>query len=167
MEQFRDVVHTRWLINRCGTTRCHGSVDAGRFQLINYARGSDRTVYSNFVILDRYRSADGLLRMIDWDEPELSLLVQMGLPREDALYPHPDVPGFRPVFGGRDARRFRQTLEWIDSMYRPRPDVRLEFESPSERYDRLEQERRQREAESENSGGENGSGSSDAAELQR
>lgn len=161
MLDFRQDVQTRWLVNGCATTRCHGGVDAGRFQLVNYARGSDRSVYTNFAILDAYESDDGLLKMIDWDDPPRSLLVQMGLPRADALYPHPDVIGYRPVFGDRTSDRYQDTIAWIESMYRPRPEFELDWEAPHERYDRLERERREREAIEEQQRGE-GEGSSDA-----
>jgi len=152
IDTFRDVVQTRWLANRCGSLRCHGSVDAGRFQLINARPGAERALYTNFAILDAYESEDGLLRMIDWDDPEQSLLVQMGLPRQDAFFPHPDVPGYRPVFGNRDSDRFQDTIDWIESMYRPRPVVDLDWEPPHARYDRLRRESSDQDASDDDSG---------------
>ncbi len=149
METFRDRVHTTWLVNRCATTRCHGGVDAGRFQLVNTRRSADQAVYTNFYIMDSYRPRAGIGRMIDWEDPARSLMLQMALPRGEAIFPHPEVRGWRPLFTNRDSEGFRDAVEWIESMHRPRPEYDLAYETPQERYDR---ERAAEEAED----GENG-----------
>ncbi len=126
MKKFRDQVHSAWLINNCATTQCHGGSAAGRLLLTNRRPNADRSVYTNFLILDRFRTMDQR-RLIDWNEPERSVLLQMGLPRDDAIVPHPEVRGWTPAFRTRDDRRFRNAVEWIGMMYRPRPEYPLEY----------------------------------------
>ncbi len=132
MRLFRDHVHAAWLVNSCATTRCHGGSQAGRLQLTNYRPTAESSVYTNYLILDRFVTKDGK-RLIDYEEPERSVLLQMALPRDDAAHPHPDVPGWRPAFRNRDERRYQQAVDWIASMYRPRPDLPIEYTPPGER----------------------------------
>ena len=131
MQRFRDEISARWLTNRCATTRCHGGTAAGRLQLINRAPNSEATVYTNFLILDRF-DTNQPVPMIDYSNPADSLLLQMALPREDVLYPHPDVRGWRPVFVNDRSPRYRASLEWIRMMYQPRPDYPIEYTLPGE-----------------------------------
>jgi hypothetical protein len=132
---FRSGVHGRWLINSCATTQCHGGQRAGRLWLFTDRPHSDETVYTNLVILDRYRLSDDT-PLINYAQPAKSPLLQMGLPREISLYPHPDAPrtkgsrGWKPVFRRTDDRRFRAAVEWISSMYRPHPDYPIEYTPP-------------------------------------
>lgn len=138
MESFREDVHRGWLINNCATTRCHGGEAAGRLALASRRPNADTTVYTNFLILDRFRLPDGT-PLVNYDEPERSLLLHMGLPREDSLYPHPPVPGsdgrgdaWRAAFRGPEDRRYRDAVEWIRSMYRPRPAYPIDYTPPGE-----------------------------------
>jgi hypothetical protein len=130
LEFFRDDVHRKWLLSSCGTTRCHGGLEAGRFFLHTRDRGSDRTVYSNFLTLERFRLSDGT-PLIDYDAPEDSPLLQLGLPHDLSAHDHPEVEGWRPTFRDHDDMKFREAVEWIKSMYRPRPDHAIEYEPPS------------------------------------
>ena len=136
---FRNHVHAEWLMNSCATTRCHGGQEAVRLWLWNQNPNSDRTVYTNFLLLERFRLEDGT-PLIDYVAPARSPLLQMGLPREDSRFPHPPVPGldgtprgWRPVFERVEDRRFRQAVQWIDAMYRPRPEYPVEFTPPDPR----------------------------------
>jgi hypothetical protein len=129
MKRFRDHVHARWLMNNAATTKCHGGTGAGGLQLTNRKPRSDASVYTNFLILDRYRMGSGE-SLIDYDDAANSVLLQMGLPRDDSAFPHPEVRGWRAVFRSRDARGYQQAVEWIESMYRPRPDYPIEYEAP-------------------------------------
>ena len=132
---FRSNVHGRWLINSCATMQCHGGERAGRLWLYTDRPNSDETVYTNLVILDKYR-LKGDIPLINFSQPAKSPLLQMGLPREISLYPHPDAPrtrgsrGWKPVFPKTDDRRFRAAVEWISSMYRPHPDYPIEYTPP-------------------------------------
>ena len=131
MRLFRDNVHIAWLVNSCATTRCHGGTASGRLRLTNRRPSSDEAVYTNFLILERFLTKDGK-KLINYAEPEKSVLLQMGLPREDSLYPHPVVEGWKPAFRSREARRFREAVEWIRAMYRPRPDYPIRYTPPGE-----------------------------------
>jgi hypothetical protein len=70
--------------------------------------------------------------LIDYQNPGRSPLLQFGLPREDAITPHPDVVGWTPVFRSRDSRAFQRAVRWIQSMYRPRPDYPIEYTPPGQ-----------------------------------
>lgn len=137
MRLFRDEVHRSWLINSCATSRCHGGPDAGRLKLFNKKSGTDPALYTNFLILDRFRLADGRA-LINYEEPAKSPLLQLGLPREGSLAPHPVVPAveghgdlWRPFFRSADDRRFQGAVEWIKAMYRPRPDYPVQYTPPA------------------------------------
>lgn len=135
MKQFRADVHSAWLINACATDRCHGGTDAGRLALYNRARNADPAVYTNFLILERFKLTDGT-PLINYDQPQRSPLLHLALPRERSLYPHPDTPaarGWRPTFTSQRDRRYEDTLNWIRAMYRPRPDYPVTYEPPEPR----------------------------------
>lgn len=123
---FRDDVHRGWLLSGCASNQCHGGVNAGRLQLATRRPGTNATVYTNLYILDRYRLADGR-PLVDYDEPVRSPLIQAGLPRERASWPHPQVDGWRPVFRSAEDPRVERTVAWIRAMYRPRPEYGFEY----------------------------------------
>jgi hypothetical protein len=136
MKIFRDKVHRTWLINSCATTRCHGGPDAGRLMLATERPGSDATVYTNFLILDRYRTRDGK-PLINYDDPAHSPLLQVALPKERSTFKHPEVAGeqgrgdlYRPIFKNEDDPRFQDALDWIKAMYRPRPEYPIQYSPP-------------------------------------
>lgn len=132
MRQFRDNVHRGWLINSCAAPGCHGDGGGGRapatssLALFNRKSTAEQSVYSNYLILERHRLADGA-PLIDYDKPDMSPLLQMGLPRTESARPHPDVRGWAPVFRTMDDQRYRQAVEWIKSMYQPRPEIPVEY----------------------------------------
>lgn len=127
---FRDSVHSTWLINACASSQCHGGAAAGRLRLINTKPNTDATVYTNLLILDRYRTTNGQ-PLIDYDKPAESVLLQMALPPRIASVEHPPVaprgPRFRPVFQSRDDAAFRSAVRWIQAMYRPRQGYPIEY----------------------------------------
>lgn len=129
--------HTGWLINGCATTRCHGGDQAGDFRLANHNPNSPRSLYTNFLILDRYSIADGT-PLINHNEPERSPLIQMGMVRSRSLYPHPDVDqtkfgrDWRPVFRTTKAFNLKRTTDWIRTLYTPRPEYGFEYPPPVE-----------------------------------
>lgn len=159
MRRFRDNVHRTWITNSCATTNCHGGSEAGRLMLNNRRPNSDATVYTNFLILDRFRVREAkhpevnaaanaeaaaaqpteprLIPLIDYDDPARSPLLQLGLPAGESTYPHPTIAGpgkgrtITPVFRGKDDRRFLAAIEWIKSMYKPRTEYPIEYTPPS------------------------------------
>ncbi len=147
MKNFKEDVHAQrgWLINACATTRCHGGPDAGDFRLINTRTNSDATVYTNFLIIEQYTLPNGS-PLIDYQAPERSPLLQMGMVSKNTLTPHPEIPegfpgtGFRPIFRSTRDRKYRDAIEWIRSMYQPRPEYDfLNPTQPEPKPDRPEQ----------------------------
>ncbi len=126
---FRRRVHNAWLLNTCATARCHGGVDAGRFFLHRRRHKDERVRYTNLLILERLE-VDPKWPLVNYDEPMMSLIVQYGLPRHLARQPHPDVSGWKPVFGRGGQRMLRDTVTWIESMMQPRPDYPVDYEPP-------------------------------------
>lgn len=136
MRIFRDDVQAGWLVNSCATNDCHGGADAGRLMLLNRKPRSEVSAYTNFLILDRFRLADGTA-LLNYDDPAKSPLLQMALPRPDATVPHPPVlrgnrgtDVWRPQFRNRQERGFERTVDWLKAMYRPRPEYPIEYRSP-------------------------------------
>lgn len=138
MSTFKTRVHGAggWIVNACASNRCHGGSEAGRLRLLNDRVNSDQTAYTNFLILDRFRLADGT-RLINYDEPARSPLLHMTLPRRASLYPHPKVDqrrrgqDWRFVFRTTEDRGFREAADWIASLYTPRPDYAIEYPPPA------------------------------------
>ena len=126
---FRRRVHNAWLLNTCATARCHGGVDAGRFFLHRRRHKDQRVRYTNLLILERLE-VDPKWPLVNYDEPMMSLIVQYGLPRHLARQPHPDVSGWKPVFGRGGQRMLRDTVAWIESMMQPRPQYPVDYEPP-------------------------------------
>jgi len=126
---FRDHLAGAWLTRSCASTSCHGGTDAPPPHLFNKRPFSETTALTNFIILDRFRLPGGE-PLIDYDRPGESPLLQLGLPRPVSSYPHPEVSGWRPAFRSRDVLRFRQGVDWINAMIRPRPDVPIAYEPP-------------------------------------
>lgn len=135
MRRFREDVHGEWLMPGCATSRCHGGEQAGRLWLATRKSNSDATIYTNFIILDRFRLADGT-PLIDWDKPADSPLLHLALPREVSRHPHPPINElgrerpWRAPIPSQDHARFRETVRWIQSMYRPHPEYPVTYEPP-------------------------------------
>ncbi|MEN0020197.1 MAG: hypothetical protein AAF747_04860 [Planctomycetota bacterium] len=132
-KRFREDVHAEWLSRSCATNACHGGAEAGRFWLKSDRRNSEPTVYTNFLILERFRLDDGQ-PLIDYTNPSESPLLQLALDPRRSSRPHPEVAigntRFRPAIDSRDDARFRRAVEWINSMYRPRPEYPVTFTPP-------------------------------------
>jgi hypothetical protein len=126
---FRQRVHNAWLINSCATSGCHGGVDAGRFFLHRFDAKDAQVRYTNLLILDRLKLPDRP-PLIDWDNPMNSLIVQFGLPRQEARFPHPDVKGWKPVFTQSNRKLLEDFERWVKAMYRPRPDYPVDYAPP-------------------------------------
>lgn len=133
LNKFRLNVHPVWLMNSCATSQCHGGTEAGRFFLFNRRANTANTVYTNLLILERskYRGEP----MLNYERPERSPLLQLGLPADCSFFPHPDVAGWRPAFRDQADIKFTRTVEWMRSMYMPRPEYPIRFEPPEIRFD--------------------------------
>lgn len=134
MQTYRTQVQ-RAVLSGCATAACHGGgAGSDRFALHPRA-DQDGEAYANFITLTKYRYTPekGLdARMIDRTRPEDSLLVQFGLPRDIANFPHPDVEGFRPPFRGGNDPKYRTIVRWITDSLSP---LREEYGVPFEQDD--------------------------------
>ncbi|MBL9121925.1 MAG: hypothetical protein JNL80_18610 [Phycisphaerae bacterium] len=126
---FRRRIHNSWLINNCATSQCHGGVDAGRFFLHRRNAKSTQVRYTNLLLLERTK-IDGRPPLVDWEKPRESLVIQFGLPRSEARYPHPEVKGWKPVFGPTNRRLIDDFARWVETMYQPRPEYPVELAPP-------------------------------------
>lgn len=119
--------NTGWLINGCATAQCHGGEEAGELRLVGSRANSPESLYTNFMILDQFQLKDGS-PLINYTDPERSPLVQYGMVRSRSLSPHPEVDAasigrdWRPIFRSTKAKNFNRTIEWIRTLYTPRPD---------------------------------------------
>ena len=127
MNVFRQRIHNTWLMNNCATSGCHGGPNETRFMMHRDHHRSERTRYTNFLILERLE-VNPRWPMINYEQPEMSLIIQYGLPREWARIPHPDVPGWKPVFTRRDDSMQRDAVRWIKMMMQPRPEYPIDFD---------------------------------------
>lgn len=138
LRRFRDHVHTPLIINSCSTAGCHSSPETSRLVFATQRPTSEPTVVTNFYIATRFHilGPDGVshVPLINLDEPDKSPLLQMALPRKDAIFPHPPVVRslsgvdfYRPPLTSLSDRRARETIEWVRSLYRPRPTADLGY----------------------------------------
>jgi len=127
---FRDNVNATWLVNGCATTACHGGYQAGDFMLYNRTPTREEAALTNLLILERYRTEEGV-PLIDYARPERSLLLQLTMKPNISAWPHPRVPGYKPIFMSTRSRRYVQAVEWIEAMHRPRPDYPVDFTPPT------------------------------------
>lgn len=134
LERFKEQVHhgRGWLINACASTRCHGGVEAGSFRLINERPNTDETAFTNLYIIENTKLSNGL-PLIDYNTPERSPLLQLAMNPSNSLLPHPQIPrdypgpGYRPIFRHTRERKYQQAMDWIRSMYQPRPEYDFEY----------------------------------------
>ena len=132
MRRFRDDVHRTFILNACATSGCHASPEAGRFVLATFRPNSDPTLYTNFYILQQFRTVAGE-SLLNFDHPERSVLIQYALPRDIARQRHPQVlrdgrDHWRPALSGPEDRRLQATVDWLKTLYRPRPDYEMDYE---------------------------------------
>ncbi len=129
LSAFRRKVHDGWLITNCATSRCHGGPDAGKFFLFNLNTTDARVRYTN--LLNLLRGTSHGRPLVNFEEPANSLIVQYALPESEATTPHPPVKGWKPVFGKKlYPQKLEETLQWIRSMYQPRPIYPVEYVPP-------------------------------------
>lgn len=127
LRDFRRRIHRQYVLNYCATNQCHGGEEApGNLQLVRDT--ATDAVYTNFYILHSYENEDGY--MIDRARPEESLLLQYGLAQNAAQTPHPQVRGWRARFNDPSARFFSEYADFIDSLWRPRPDYGIDYHPP-------------------------------------
>lgn len=131
------------VLSGCATSSCHGGNNEStkEFGLITPAP-SNADVYTNYYVIQKYKKnvsegvVEGMLNptnalMIDRLSPEQSLLLQYGLPVQNADRKHPTVRGYNGVFTrGRDDPKYKAIENWISSLGKvdPRYDIDFTFE---------------------------------------
>lgn len=121
-----------WPIIRtsCGSTQCHGNPTKanGGMKLFETTGRSEQADYTNFVVLSGFRTKSGL-RLLDRGESEKSILLEFGLPRDQAKHHHPKK--IQPVFRSARDLKYRRVLAWIKQLKGPlHPDYRLSYKPP-------------------------------------
>ncbi len=106
------------VMNGCGTLGCHGGPAAQAWRLRTVRPKTDPNLYTNWLILNRVRRGNSLL--IDRYQPEDSLLLEYGLPLNEATQHHPDQIPLMFTAGRRDAS-YRAILAWIETLAVPVP----------------------------------------------
>lgn len=132
MIEFRNRVQP-YLLQNCATAKCHGSPDPKsnhgyRIYGSTTQRPIDAEVYTNFFILSTKKV--GQEQLLNRDEPERSLLLQYGLPKKDALIPHPgnvNVSKFR----SQQDPLFRDIVAWARTLAFPISNYGIDFKPAS------------------------------------
>lgn len=128
IRRFRDEVQQTLIIGGCATSGCHNSATTGgRLVFSTNKPASERTSVTNFYILNRFRTSDGK-GLIDTENPERSALIQLGLPRDRSLRPHPAVIDavtgadlWKPTIKSSTDRKVQNVTDWVNALYLPRP----------------------------------------------
>lgn len=126
LREFRTKVNPTYVVGHCG--RCHAVGKDAAPQFFTRKANGEEAAYTNFLILSRMTG--GIRDMIDRQTPDDSLLFQYGLPREEATFPHPEVPNFRHYFSGKQDKRYQEMTEWVKTLYRPTPRYPIEYTAP-------------------------------------
>ncbi len=128
IRRFRDEVQQTIIVGGCATSGCHNSATTGgRLVFSTNKPASERTSVTNFYILNRFRTTDGK-GLIDTENPERSALIQLGLPRDRSLRPHPAVIDavtgadlWKPTIKSSADRKVQNVTDWVNALYLPRP----------------------------------------------
>lgn len=128
LQDFKAAIHQQYVVNYCGTSECHGGADAKKIFLFRNDPVSDKTVYTNYFILNSYKDSGGF--MIDRDMPDRSYLLQYALPQDVAKTPHPKVKGWQPAIRAGDAARADTLVRWIQSLGKLRVDYPVDYHAP-------------------------------------
>jgi len=120
IREFRGRIHQRYVLNYCATNACHGSPDVGGVLLQRIQPNGEKTVYTNFFTLQS--ATVGNQDVINRQVPGRSLLLQYGLDRSVAAWPHPEVPGWRAKFQNKQDKLFQLIERWVGSLWTPTPD---------------------------------------------
>jgi hypothetical protein len=106
-------IHRRYILGFFQPVFGSGAVEG--LYLFPRGRDAERIEMTNFYILTQV-SIDGK-PIIDRNQPEDSLLVQWGLPRESAKFPAPEeIKGWENQFKSEDDERFKELVSWIESL---------------------------------------------------
>jgi hypothetical protein len=121
------------IMQGCASAGCHSGSTGGGFVLLENPT-SDPVAYTNFYILNSYvkQVEQRKIGMIERTTPQQSLLLQYGLPAENADPKHPAVPGYRGIYRTPADARFQLVARWLgDTLAVPAPDYSaIKYEAP-------------------------------------
>ena len=80
----------------------------------------------NLLLLEQAATSDGT-PLLNWRNPAESRLLDLGKDPRAAKYPHPEVEGYTPVFHRGRESWVTNVIEWLEMMYRPRPNLASEL----------------------------------------
>ena len=127
IREFRGRIHQRYVLNYCATNACHGNPEVGGINLWRIQPNGEKTVYTNFFSLQS--ATVGNQDVINRQVSGRSLLLQYGLDRSVATWPHPEVPGWRAKFQNKQDKLLQFIERWIDSLWTPTPDYGIVIQS--------------------------------------
>jgi hypothetical protein len=121
------------IMQGCASAGCHSGSTGGSFVLLENPT-TDAVAYTNFYILTSYvKQIDKRkIGMIERTTPQQSLLLQYGLPLENADPKHPPVAGYRGIYRIPSDPRFQLVARWLgESLTVPAPDYSaIKYEPP-------------------------------------
>ena len=125
LDRFRRTIHDRWLLPKCGS--CHNrGASPGGFGLETQNAKKPEVRMLNLLLLEQATTSDGA-QLLNWRDPAESRLLDLGKDPRAAKHPHPEVEGYTPIFHrGREAW-VTNVIEWLEMMYRPRPNLATEL----------------------------------------
>ena len=125
LDRFRRTIHDRWLLQSCGS--CHTrEASPGNFGLEMQNANKPEVRMLNLLLLEQATTNDGD-PLLNWRSPSESRLLDLGKDPRAAKHPHPEVEGYKAVFHrGREAW-VTNVIDWLEMMYRPRPDLESEL----------------------------------------
>jgi hypothetical protein len=128
------------VLQGCATAACHGGAnDSAKVFAMISPSPSVADAYTNYFVLHKYKKnvSEGVIEgvfnatfapMIDRLTPDQSLLLQYGLPEQNADRKHPVVRGYNGIFSrGRDDPKYRTVVNWISSLDKVEPDYKIDF----------------------------------------
>ena len=125
LDRFRRTIHDRWLLPSCGS--CHTrEASPGNFGLEMQNANKPEVRMLNLLLLEQATTNDGD-PLLNWRSPSESRLLDLGKDPRASKHPHPEVEGYKAVFHrGREAW-VTNVIDWLEMMYRPRPDLESEL----------------------------------------
>lgn len=104
--------------------------------LFGQGQDRERIELTNFYILTQ-TTIDGK-PLIDRFNPAESLLLQWGLPREEAKFAAPDIDGWRPYFKDAEDKKYVELVDWIKSLIPENQgsDYGIEYKLPGQPRER-------------------------------
>ncbi|MEM8738974.1 MAG: hypothetical protein AAGG38_10935 [Planctomycetota bacterium] len=124
---FRNDINPRYVARYFAPTFGQGAVPG--LTLFNRRPDFEPEAYTNFFLLTQFK-VDGN-PMINRSSPELSLLLQWGLPRDAARFPAPELDQWSPSFRSTQDPQFQRYARWIASLYPDELDYDITYPTPA------------------------------------